>query len=464
MPLPDEIESALDTYDIEKELFRLAFGDHPAIEALSSLEGDDQTDPFQIISCFVNNTIFEGSATYHVYEAALRWLKRRLELPDEDETLDHVFLFLGNNHIFNRERFDIVLERARFHPVFLDCLIFMNALGDLTAENFDYLKDERNIASSYLEFSKALHRLYHYSDVQVKFLGFSRSVFRRPKFRWDGDLKAIAGHQNPCGVVVGLRRLEKNGSNTLEKREFLLEHTVPDLCALGIILCDKHQIRIEDYREEFLQHKRPHALVMSLGTLRMHGALTPENVALVSDHIAPSSIALQFPIPEEQRSEFVNIGHQFCLRYLETLNQHDFINVFKHDNWCDAAVSVLRFLQYRIHERIDNDDELIMYLRDRLNIPLARAQEFWWITATMSFPEAAARLLINVLGYNNYAETPLSQVTREVVPLRLSATRAVLFHHQPDVWRERLFPELQKAVESYPENAKDCVVKFLQSR
>ncbi len=90
MPLPQEIQEALDTYDNNKGFWRRLFRrDQAAIRALRSLKVNDQTNLLKIYQCFIENLPKPTQASYQVYQALLTYLDN-IDFCDVPEIIDQL--------------------------------------------------------------------------------------------------------------------------------------------------------------------------------------------------------------------------------------------------------------------------------------------------------------------------------------------------------------------------------------
>ncbi|MGC1853918.1 MAG: hypothetical protein WA659_00870 [Candidatus Aquirickettsiella sp.] len=99
MSLPQEIQEALDTYDNNKGFWRRLFRrDQAAIRALRSLSVNDQTNPFKIYQCFIENLPKPTQASYQVYQALLTYLNN-VYFCDVPEIIDQLHFAKLIKHI-----------------------------------------------------------------------------------------------------------------------------------------------------------------------------------------------------------------------------------------------------------------------------------------------------------------------------------------------------------------------------
>lgn len=101
MPLPQEIQNALQVYDHNKGFWRRLFRrDQAAIRALRTLSETDQTNLLKIYQCFIENLSKPTQASYRVYQAVLTYLNH-IDFSGVPETMYqlHVTKLLKPNNL-----------------------------------------------------------------------------------------------------------------------------------------------------------------------------------------------------------------------------------------------------------------------------------------------------------------------------------------------------------------------------
>ncbi|MDD4892515.1 MAG: hypothetical protein PHH73_00750 [Candidatus Rickettsiella isopodorum] len=184
MPIPTEIQSALQVYDNNKGFWRRLFRrDQAAIRTLRTLRDAEQANFLKIYQCFIENLPKPTQASYQVYQAVLIFLDNldlnavhqamdqlyiaKLMTPKNLEKLNKLkinhFQLLNNlltqfnkNQLLNPANFDAIgnffeTTQENILIVFNYIVSAVNALSDgdcLNQENFDYIIKKPNYAAN----------------------------------------------------------------------------------------------------------------------------------------------------------------------------------------------------------------------------------------------------------------------------------------------------------------------------
>ncbi|MGA7536696.1 MAG: hypothetical protein WBV88_05150, partial [Candidatus Rickettsiella isopodorum] len=92
MPIPTEIQSALQVYDNNKGFWRRLFRrDQAAIRTLRTLRDAEQANFLKIYQCFIENLPKPTQASYQVYQAVLIFLDN-LDLNAVHQAMDQLYI------------------------------------------------------------------------------------------------------------------------------------------------------------------------------------------------------------------------------------------------------------------------------------------------------------------------------------------------------------------------------------
>ncbi|OIZ94966.1 hypothetical protein A1D18_02350 [Candidatus Rickettsiella isopodorum] len=184
MPIPTEIQSALQVYDNNKGFWRRLFRrDQAAIRTLRTLRDAEQANFLKIYQCFIENLPKPTQASYQVYQAVLIFLDN-LDLNAVHQAMDQLYIaklitpknleklnklktnhfqLLNNlltqfnkNQLLNPANFDAIgnffeTTEENILIVFNYIVSAVNTLSDgdcLNQENFDYIIEKPNYAAN----------------------------------------------------------------------------------------------------------------------------------------------------------------------------------------------------------------------------------------------------------------------------------------------------------------------------
>lgn len=134
MSLPEEIQAALEVYDVKKGKWRKLFRrDQGAIRAIRKLNSHDQSNLLQIYQCFIKNKPKSTQESYKVYLALLDYLTY-IDFSGIPEALNQLY----NNKLLNPSNLNKLseLKGNQFSQL---ALLFplLNTRGLLIQANFD---------------------------------------------------------------------------------------------------------------------------------------------------------------------------------------------------------------------------------------------------------------------------------------------------------------------------------------